>query len=389
MSDDAVTIDAGALAQAAPAPVESNSRESNSRESNSRPGAHEGPSAVHAAAQELRKRRRESASSRPSLESPGVDDPRPRTAELAYDKDDAPEEISIRRGAQDLAEWRAHEAQRRRQELARLVGDDEAAAEQQGAAQAAELAAADPAQQHPQGAQPQAQPQSPEQQHAAVVQQFAQAAMTVQASQQQIMDVARLEFPDVVKAQNPLAVLQAMATQDPARAQRFAQLDLAMRQQQAQASTLEHNARHYETQRNNSTFEHFARVQDYEVETKIPEAAPGHPNRRAIQQAVIDELHDAGLSDAQIRHAWQHDTTFRSATAQIMMVQAARARLARERARTATRKPVPPVQRPGVSHGRNAYAAENAQRLSDRLDRTGNLKDAAHLLAARRAARRS
>jgi len=44
-----VPLDVNPVAQAAPAPVESNSRESNSRESNSRPGAHEGPSAVHAA----------------------------------------------------------------------------------------------------------------------------------------------------------------------------------------------------------------------------------------------------------------------------------------------------------------------------------------------------
>jgi len=90
------------------------------------------------------------------------------------------------------------------------------------------------------------------------------------------MDVARLEFPDVVKAQNPLAVLQAMATQDPARAQRFAQLDLAMRQQQrrrARWSTMRATMR----PAHNSTFEHFARVQDYEVETKIPRPRPVIP----------------------------------------------------------------------------------------------------------------
>jgi len=52
------------------------------------------------------------------------------------------------------------------------------------------------------------------------------------------------------------------------------------------------------------------------------------------------------------------------------------------------KKPVPQVQRPGVAQAPGAQRDAEIQALTQKLDKTGNLKDAAKLMAARRAAAR-
>jgi len=56
-------------------------------------------------------------------------------------------------------------------------------------------------------------------------------------------------------------------------------------------------------------------------------------------------------------------------------------------AKSAAKKPVPPVQRPGVKAAGNG-ASERVQSLNSKLNSSGSLKDAAALLVARRNARR-
>ena len=58
---------------------------------------------------------------------------------------------------------------------------------------------------------------------------------------------------------------------------------------------------------------------------------------------------------------------------------------ARAKAVTTQAKPVPPVQRPGVAPSKGAMREAELQSLSKRLDQTGNPRDAAALLRARRA----
>jgi hypothetical protein len=60
---------------------------------------------------------------------------------------------------------------------------------------------------------------------------------------------------------------------------------------------------------------------------------------------------------------------------------------AQAKAKAATLKQVPPVQRPGVSQPRGAAQDAQVQNLTKRLETSGSLKDAAALLRARRAAR--
>jgi hypothetical protein len=60
---------------------------------------------------------------------------------------------------------------------------------------------------------------------------------------------------------------------------------------------------------------------------------------------------------------------------------------AQAKAKAAATRPVPPVQRPGVSQPKGAAHEAQVQALTTKLEKTGSLKDAAALLRARRAAR--
>ena len=67
-------------------------------------------------------------------------------------------------------------------------------------------------------------------------------------------------------------------------------------------------------------------------------------------------------------------------------------REAKERAKAAAARPLPPVPRPGASQGNGAAqkgAAQDVliQNLTRKLEASGSLKDATALLRARRAAR--
>jgi hypothetical protein len=62
-------------------------------------------------------------------------------------------------------------------------------------------------------------------------------------------------------------------------------------------------------------------------------------------------------------------------------------REAQAKAKAATARPVPPVQRPGAAPSQGAASEAQIQALSKRLESTGSLRDAAALVRARRTAR--
>jgi hypothetical protein len=121
---------------------------------------------------------------------------------------------------------------------------------------------------------------------------------------------------------------------------------------------------------------------------KAPELA--NPAERAkVQSAAIGMLHELGFSEPELREMWQghkalslHDHRLH-----LLIRDGLRFREARNAARHATAKPLPPVQRPGVGQPKGAAQEALVQNLARRLDQTGNLKDAARLLVERRRAR--
>src|SRR5262249_26036644 len=109
---------------------------------------------------------------------------------------------------------------------------------------------------------------------------------------------------------------------------------------------------------------------------------------KEIEQETFAMLREYGMSDADIRHSWNSNPAFRSFPAQRVMADAARYRISQRSMQSKVSRPVPVVQRPGVATERTPEADITIQRLNTRLNTTGNYRDAAALLNARRASRR-
>jgi hypothetical protein len=105
-----------------------------------------------------------------------------------------------------------------------------------------------------------------------------------------------------------------------------------------------------------------------------------------ILSAAIAELRDRGMSDEAIVAGYNGSgpVNLRDAAVQSALLDLARTRLNRERIANRPKPRAPRVQRPGVS-GEVTQAPNQHKVLSDRLDKTGSPRDAARLLAARRA----
>jgi hypothetical protein len=97
-----------------------------------------------------------------------------------------------------------------------------------------------------------------------------------------------------------------------------------------------------------------------------------------------------GVSDQELKAAWfGHPIQLRHAIVQRVIADAARFHMGQQRAKEAARKPVPEVQRPGVSMPRSSYGDRELTVLRDQLGRSGSLRDAAKFRSAQIAQRRA
>jgi hypothetical protein len=94
------------------------------------------------------------------------------------------------------------------------------------------------------------------------------------------------------------------------------------------------------------------------------------------------------MTDDMIRWAWETNPLFRSAAGQRILYLAARADLARKGIKSKSAQPVPQVQRPGspLLHADQRQYEHRA--LEQKLNKTGDYRDAAKLLIAQRNSRR-
>ena len=122
---------------------------------------------------------------------------------------------------------------------------------------------------------------------------------------------------------------------------------------------------------------------------KVPEVADP-ANRSKLEHAALGMLRELGFSDHELGDLYrgQRDLSLHDHRLQMLIRDGIRFRDAQKAAKEASAKPVPPVQRPGVAQPRGAAQDAVVQNLTKRLDQTGNLKDAARLLAERRKAAR-
>ena len=109
-----------------------------------------------------------------------------------------------------------------------------------------------------------------------------------------------------------------------------------------------------------------------------------------FKNAALETLRAHSFADDELSRGYHGQGVFslRNSRVQAVIADAVRWRMAQGKARSVTAKPLPPVQRPGVAQSRYDHASGEIASLTQRLGRTGNVKDAAKLLAAQRRAGR-
>jgi hypothetical protein len=189
------------------------------------------------------------------------------------------------------------------------------------------------------------------------------------------------EFADVKST----ADVEKMAREDAPRYARWQaqQQQLSALQQQFAAAQVR------SAQEKEQQWAAFAKRQDELFNEKVPDFAD-RSKAAKLQDAAIAVLKDVGFTEQELGNLWtgRANMTLRDHRLQLLILDGVKYREAHQKAKQAVAKPVPPVQRPGVSQPRGAAQDAAIQALSKRLETSGNLKDAAALIAARRKAAR-
>ena len=134
---------------------------------------------------------------------------------------------------------------------------------------------------------------------------------------------------------------------------------------------------------------HFVKREQELFVEKAPEFAD-ETQRARLQNAAVDMLKSIGFPERELNQLWrgERDLSLHDHRLHLLIRDGLRWRDAQQKAREATARPVPPVVRPGVAQGKGAARDAAISTLTRRLDQTGNLKDAARLIAERRKASR-
>jgi hypothetical protein len=121
-----------------------------------------------------------------------------------------------------------------------------------------------------------------------------------------------------------------------------------------------------------------------------PEFADPKQAPQLISEVMSYLTDEVGIPKEALPKLWQNEI-FRDAYSQRIVADAASWHKAKQRARNAVQRELPPVQRPGVPRGRGADRAEEISRLSAGLPNmrgTDALRAATKLMQAKRESRR-
>ena len=131
----------------------------------------------------------------------------------------------------------------------------------------------------------------------------------------------------------------------------------------------------------------FAKKQDELFIEKVPEFADTAQASK-LQTQAVEVLKDLGFTEDELVKLWNgsEKISIRDHRLQLLVRESVRLKDAQAKVKEAVKKPVPPVQRPGVGQARGAAEHQQIQNLDKRFSTTGSVKDAAELLKARRKA---
>ena len=209
------------------------------------------------------------------------------------------------------------------------------------------------------------------------------------------MEQARQQYEAIVaQTYQTLASSSEFADiQTPADEMRLAKEDvLRFAQYQAHKSQLQQygQATYEAQQRQQQQYQQELSAWGQEQDTKAMETIPEAKDEakwKSLREESIRYLRDVGFSDQELSQLWSN-SPLRDYRMQRIIADAAKARSAKANLDKAKTKSVPPVhQRPGVAPARVAQATADLKSLEQKLKQTGSDKDAARLLAARRASR--
>lgn len=148
-------------------------------------------------------------------------------------------------------------------------------------------------------------------------------------------------------------------------------------------------AQHRQAQEKLTQFVEFAKRQDDLFKEKVPDMAD-ETKAAELQKKALAVLGDLGFDEAELVPLWNghKELSLRDHRLQLLIRDATLWREAQAKAKAAATKPVPPVQRPGAATPRQGTDEARVQHLTQRLEQTGSLRDAAALVRARRSAAR-
>lgn len=195
---------------------------------------------------------------------------------------------------------------------------------------------------------------------------------------QALQNVGSDEFSDIKSMDD----VRRLATEDPLR---YSQWDAHQKQVQAVQSEVQ-QAQQRQAEAQVEQFRTFSEEQDKLFLEAAPEFAD-EAKREPAQKLVRSYLSEMGVDDATLADLWtgKQNVSLRHHKMQQVIYDAARWRNAQKAAKEVAARPVPPVQRPGVAPTRGEGEAAKVQTLHRTLKETGSIRDAAALIAARRA----
>ena len=193
------------------------------------------------------------------------------------------------------------------------------------------------------------------------------------------------EFGDV----KSIADVERLARED---WPRYLQWDLAQKKIAAVAQEYQ-SAQQRQHQEWQKQFSEYARKEDTLLNEKVPELSD--PKKSAeLRERAGRFLHDElGFDQDDLRKAWNTKGEFslRDHRVQMIILDALKWRDAQSKVREVSSKPIPPVQRPGVSQGKDTQRIANVQNLANQLSHARGpnaARIAAQLMAARRGGRK-
>lgn len=136
-------------------------------------------------------------------------------------------------------------------------------------------------------------------------------------------------------------------------------------------------------------FAGYVSEQDAEFLKKRPEFADAEKATKLQSEVAAMLTDDYGFSTEELQQHWSgRPTTLRDHRWQLVVADALAYRKAKAAAKTATKKPVPPVQRPGAAPAKGEAAAVTLKILDEKLTRSGRIDDAVAFLNAKDKARK-